>query len=90
MSLLRVFLHTEWISWFIHFLIFFVLMRWSGIKRAWAIILVFAIEVWEMLDWSLTAPLKWWMRLDTHLDIVLGLLGIWTAEWAKKLTGTKR
>lgn len=90
MTYLKVFLHTEWISWFIHFIMFFVLMRWSGIKRAWAIILVFAIEVWETLDWSLGKPLLWWSRSDTYLDIATGLLGIFTAECAKKVSRRQR
>jgi hypothetical protein len=70
-------LHSEPISWIIHFLIFVVLARFSGIKWQWAIMLVLGIEVWEMLDWSLNNPMYWWSKFDTWADIVVGLIGIW-------------
>jgi hypothetical protein len=82
--LLKTILHTDWISWIIHFFMFLVLARWSGIKWIWAFILVLSIEVWETADWSLARPLQWWMRLDTYLDILSGSLGIWIAERMKR------
>jgi hypothetical protein len=83
-SVLKAFLYTEWISWIIHFFIFFILARWSGIKWIWALILVLSIEVWETADWSLAHPLKWWMKVDTYMDILSGGLGIWIAERLKR------
>jgi hypothetical protein len=77
-------LHTEWISWIIHFVMFLVLSRWSGIKWRWAVLIVLAIEVWETADWSPDRPWRWWMRFDTHADIVCGCLGIWAGEALKR------
>lgn len=68
------------ISWIIHFVIFFVLARWSGIKVWWAVGLTFGIEMWEMLDWSLDDPLAWWGMLDTWMDILFGCIGIYIAK----------
>ena len=82
--LLKAFLYTEWISWITHFLVFFILSRWSGIKWKWAVILVLSIEVWETADWSLAHPWQWWVRPDTYLDIATGCLGIWIAERSKR------
>jgi hypothetical protein len=82
--LLKTILHTDWISWIIHFFMFLILARWSGIKWVWALILVLSIEIWEMADWSLARPLHWWMRLDTTMDIISGCLGIWIAERLKR------
>lgn len=70
-------LHADWISWIFHFVIFYTLARWSGIKWQWALILVFSIEIWETADWSLKNPLYWWTRADTWLDMATGSLGIW-------------
>jgi hypothetical protein len=81
---LKSLLYTEWISWFIHFTMFFILARWSGIKWYWAIILVFAIEIWETADWALNDPLRWWKKPDTYMDIISGCLAIWLAERAKR------
>ena len=72
-------LHTHWISWVLHFTGFFLFMRFSGIKPVWAIGFVFGIEIWEMLDWSLRDPMKWWRMPDTYIDIAAGLLGIYLA-----------
>jgi hypothetical protein len=82
--IVRTLLSSDWISWIIHFVIFFIFVRWSGIKWPWALILVLAIEVWETADWSLKDPLHWWTRLDTYLDIVSGGLGIGIAERVKR------
>jgi hypothetical protein len=82
-ALLKTLLYTEWISWIIHLAMFYVLARFSGIKWQWALILVFAIEVWETADWSLAHPLAWWVRLDTWMDIIAGSLGIRMAHWKK-------
>lgn len=76
-------LHTEWISWILHFLIFYTLTRWSGIKWQWALVLVFGIEIWETADWSLKDPVRWWVRLDTWMDIGTGCLAIGVA-WLQK------
>jgi hypothetical protein len=62
-----------------HALGFFVLMRYSGVKLSWAVLLVFGVEIWEMLDWSIKDPLRWWRMPDTYLDIVAGLFGIFLA-----------
>lgn len=70
-------LHTHWISWIMHFFGFLIFMRFSGIKPAWAVGLVFGIEIWEMLDWSLQDPIRWWRMPDTWIDIAAGLLGIY-------------
>jgi hypothetical protein len=83
-SLLKAILYTDWISWIIHILLFFILSRWSGIKWFWALILVFSIEIWETADWSPAHPLQWWIRLDTYMDILSGSLGIWIAERIKR------
>jgi hypothetical protein len=83
-TLLKAVLYTDWISWILHLILFFIFSRWSGIKWQWAVMLVFAIEVWETADWSLDDPLRWWARLDTILDILSGGLGIAIAEWAKR------
>ncbi len=69
-------LYTQWVSWFIHFIGFFIFMRFSGVKLTWAILLVFGVEIWEMLDWSINDPLRWWRMPDTYLDIFAGLCGI--------------
>jgi len=86
---LKALLHTEWISWFIHFILFFILSRWSGIKWFWAFILVLAIEVWETADWALANPIRWWVKLDTYMDILSGCLAIWAAERAKRKAGKR-
>jgi hypothetical protein len=70
-------LYTVWISWLIHFVIFYVLSKWSGIKWQWAIILVFGIEVWEMFDWSRHDLIAWWLRVDTVIDLIFGLSGVY-------------
>jgi hypothetical protein len=76
-SFLKSLLYIDWISWILHFFIFFVLSRWSGIKWQWALMLVFGIEVWETADWAIENPIRWWIRLDTWLDILAGCAGIW-------------
>ncbi|HPG41979.1 MAG TPA: hypothetical protein PLP19_17090 [bacterium] len=81
---IKTLLYTEWISWVIHFAMFFILARWSGIKWTWAILLVFAIEIWETADWALQDPLRWWKKPDTYIDILTGCLAIWLAVWLKK------
>jgi hypothetical protein len=88
-TLLHALLHTDWISWILHFLIFVILCRWSGIRWQWALIIVFAIEIWETVDWSLARPWRWWMRFDTYADIVSGCLGIWAGERMKR-SGMRR
>lgn len=85
MDYLKFILYTEWISWFIHFFIFLILSRWSGIKWVWAVILVFAIEVWETVDWSLLNPLAWWTRLDTIMDLIVGCLEVLVGERIKRI-----
>lgn len=82
--LLKTLLYTDWISWFMHFGIFFVLSRWSGLKWQWALILIFGIEVWEIVDWALQDPMVWWMRLDTWMDVLSGSAGVGVAEWEKR------
>ncbi|MBN2200694.1 hypothetical protein JW777_01940 [bacterium] len=83
-ALLHALLYTHWISWIMHFLIFLILCRWSGIRWQWALIIVFAIEVWETADWSPARPWKWWTRFDTWADIAAGCLGIWAGERMKR------
>ncbi len=78
--LIKTILHTDWTSWILHFLIFYTLVRWSGIKPGWALLLVLGIEVWETSDWALDDPLSWWVRPDTWIDILTGILGIALAE----------
>lgn len=75
------FLHSEVISWIIHFVIFFILARWSGIKVWWAFGLTFGIEIWEMIDWSLGDPLHWWLMPDTWFDLLFGWIGIYASKW---------
>lgn len=82
--LLKAILYTEWISWIIHFCLFFILARWSGIKWIWALILVLSIEMWETADWSRSQPLRWWTKAATWMDILSGSLGIWIVERAKR------
>ncbi len=78
-------LYTKWVSWILHFTGFLLFFRFSGTKLAWAIFLVFGIEVWEMCDWSIKDPLRWWRMPDTWLDILAGLFGILLAYlWLKK------
>jgi len=74
-------LHNEVISWVIHFTIFFILSRWSGVKVWWAIGLTFGIEIWEMMGWSLADPLAWWFKPDTWMDLIFGWLGIYLSKW---------
>ena len=74
-------LHTDWISWILHFFIFFVLYKWSGLKWQWALILIFGIELWETVDWALDNPVRWWVRFDTWADIAAGGLGMMTAKF---------
>jgi len=71
---------SDWKSWIIHFGMFFVLMRWSGIKWQWAAGLVLGIEVWECSDWANLDFAYWFGKLDTWLDIAAGALGIWLAK----------
>jgi len=73
-------LRNEEISWILHFIIFYILSKWSGIKWQWAIILVFCIEFWEMIDWSITNPLAWWFKLDTWFDILSGVVAIFLVQ----------
>jgi len=77
-------LHTDWISWILHFVIFYGLSRWSGIKWQWALVLIFGIEIWETADWALRDPVRWWVRLDTWMDIITGCLAVGIAEWEKR------
>ena len=72
-------LYTHWISWLMHFIGFFIFMRFSGVKLTWAILLVFGVEIWEMFDWSIKNPLRWWQMTDTYLDIFAGLSGVFLA-----------
>ncbi|PIZ78872.1 MAG: hypothetical protein CO041_04175 [Candidatus Pacebacteria bacterium CG_4_9_14_0_2_um_filter_40_15] len=74
-------LHNEIISWIVHFVIFFTLARWSGIKWQWAVSLTFGIEIWQMIDFSLLDPLAWWFKIDTWMDILFGWLGIYASRW---------
>lgn len=83
-------LHTDWISWILHFVIFVILYRWSGLKWQWAILLILSIEIWETADWALDDPVRWWVRLDTWMDIGTGLAGMGCAALFKRLhTGRK-
>ncbi len=84
-------LYTHWVSWIMHFTGFFIFMRFSGIKLAWAIMLVIGVEIWEMFDWSIKNPLRWWTMSDTYIDIFAGLCGILLA-WIllRKLTHNKK
>jgi len=66
----------DWLSWIFHFLIFYILVRYSGIKYSWALILVLGIEVWEAVDWSGDNLILWFYHFDTWMDIVCGILGI--------------
>ncbi|HDQ44560.1 MAG TPA: hypothetical protein ENN17_03545 [bacterium] len=59
-----------------HLIGFFLIVRFSGIKTAWAVGFVFAIEIWQMLDWSLKDPLRWWRMPDTYIDVAAGILGV--------------
>lgn len=70
------FLYSHIASWIIHFIIFLILQKFSGIKWQWALIIVFGIEVWEMLNWSIDDPLAWFATLDTWMDIFAGSFGI--------------
>jgi hypothetical protein len=63
---------------------FFVLARWSGIRWAWALALVFAVEVWETADWSPARPLDWWRKADTWMNILFGALAVVSAEWMRR------
>lgn len=66
----------EWVSWILHFLMFWVLVRFSGIRYGWALIIVFGIEVWEAVDWSPDHLIVWFYHFDTWMDIICGVLGI--------------
>ena len=81
--LIKTILYTDWMSWILHFFLFYPLARWSGIKWQWAVFLVFGIEIWETADWALNDPISWWGRLDTLLDLLSGCLAIAAAEWRK-------
>ena len=82
--------HNMYVSWIIHFCIFFALQKWSGIKWQWALVLIFGIEVWEMLDWSYFNMLAWWTKLDTWVDISFGLVGLVMAKQVRLKSTNKK
>jgi hypothetical protein len=67
---------TDWQSWLIHFAIFLMLGKWSGLKWQWALVLIVGIEVWECSDWAKLDFAYWLGKLDTWLDMFAGALAV--------------
>jgi len=66
----------DWVSWIVHFAMFLVLVKWSGIKWQWAIVLITCIEVWECSDWAKLDFIYWFTKFDTWADMAAGALAV--------------
>jgi len=68
-------LHKDWVSWIEHFLVFFILMKWSGIKWQWAVAIIIGIELDQAVSYT-TDIYSWFLHTDTIMDILFGAFGI--------------